>query len=233
MPPTRVRLWYFFHSGSNMHWAFGVYLCWDKAKLFSIKKDYPIKNISTNNVRFQYIWACYGLPVTFPMKKRKNNVSWEAEGRYHYSTMFHWEPEGCYLCTKFIMIAPFWLVLNGTSVNRANALLVLSWRYTLRLQMQIIHWQLAALQAKTQVVKHFFLLEWCGKGKWSLPHFWQVKNHKCNNCRTNKLMYPVSNSKYLQVKQGSVLLSAALQQKWRDSGSSYFCSNYLIIDNNW
>ena len=21
-------------------------------------------------------------------------VSWEAEGRYHYSKMFHWEPEG-------------------------------------------------------------------------------------------------------------------------------------------
>ena len=34
--PTRVRLWYFFHSGSNMHWTFGVYLCWDKAKLFNI-----------------------------------------------------------------------------------------------------------------------------------------------------------------------------------------------------
>ena len=27
------------HSGSNMHWTFGVYLCWDKAKLFNIIKS--------------------------------------------------------------------------------------------------------------------------------------------------------------------------------------------------
>ena len=35
-------------------------------------------------------------------------VSWEPEGRYHYSKMFSWEPEGRYhhrLCT---VIAPFW-----------------------------------------------------------------------------------------------------------------------------
>ena len=27
----------FFYSGSNMHWTFNVYLCWDKAKLWNIK----------------------------------------------------------------------------------------------------------------------------------------------------------------------------------------------------
>ena len=35
-------------------------------------------------------------------------VSWEPEGHYCRSKMFHWEPEGCYchwLCTA---IAPFW-----------------------------------------------------------------------------------------------------------------------------
>ena len=49
-------------------------------------------------------------------------VSWEPEGRYHYSKMFHWEPEGRfhyskrfrwepdgrYCCTKSMAIAPLW-----------------------------------------------------------------------------------------------------------------------------
>ena len=28
-----------------------------------------------------------------------NIVSWELERHYHYSTLFNWEPEGCYGCT--------------------------------------------------------------------------------------------------------------------------------------
>ena len=36
-------------------------------------------------------------------------VSWEPEGRYHYSTiLFRWEPEGRYCCTKSMVIVPFW-----------------------------------------------------------------------------------------------------------------------------
>ena len=35
-------------------------------------------------------------------------VSWEPEWHYHYSTIFWWEPEGCYGCTKSMVIAPFW-----------------------------------------------------------------------------------------------------------------------------
>ena len=35
-------------------------------------------------------------------------VSWEQEGRNHYSTVFHWEPEGRYHCTKSMAIVPFW-----------------------------------------------------------------------------------------------------------------------------
>ena len=29
-------------------------------------------------------------------------VSWEPEGRYHYSKMFHWEPEGHYIIIDFV-----------------------------------------------------------------------------------------------------------------------------------
>ena len=34
-------------------------------------------------------------------------VSLEPEGRYHYSTMFRWEPEGRCCCTKYMTIAAF------------------------------------------------------------------------------------------------------------------------------
>ena len=36
-------------------------------------------------------------------------VSWEPEGRWRFRKMFRWEPEGCYCCTKSMVIAPFWL----------------------------------------------------------------------------------------------------------------------------
>ena len=54
----------------------------------------------------------------------RNIVSWEPEGRYQYSKMFHWEPEGRYHCTKsvvivpflfsniFVVIVPFWLLTD-------------------------------------------------------------------------------------------------------------------------
>ena len=35
-------------------------------------------------------------------------VSWEPEGRWRFRKMFRWEPEGCYCCTKSMVIAPFW-----------------------------------------------------------------------------------------------------------------------------
>ena len=53
------------------------------------------------------------------------NVSWEPEGRYCNSEMFHWEPEGRYCCTKCMAIAPFCMVLNGTYLICNNALLAL------------------------------------------------------------------------------------------------------------
>ena len=37
-------------------------------------------------------------------------VSWEQDGRYHYSTMFCWELEGHYRWTKSMAIAPFWFL---------------------------------------------------------------------------------------------------------------------------
>ena len=35
-------------------------------------------------------------------------VSCELEGCYHYTTLFRWEPEGRYRCTKSMAMAPFW-----------------------------------------------------------------------------------------------------------------------------
>ena len=58
-----------------------------------------------------------------------NIVSWEPEGCYCRSKMFHWEPEGRYchwLCTA---IAPFWFSTEHLWVCH-NALLALNWQYT-------------------------------------------------------------------------------------------------------
>ena len=39
-------------------------------------------------------------------------VSWEPEGLYCSSKMFHWDPEGHYCCTKSMAIAPFWFAME-------------------------------------------------------------------------------------------------------------------------
>ena len=57
------------------------------------------------------------------------SISWEPEGRYHYSMMFQWKPEGCYWLLYKAYGDSTLLVLNGTSFNSINALLVLSRRY--------------------------------------------------------------------------------------------------------
>ena len=45
----------------------------------------------------------------YPSIKKSVIASWEPEGHYHYSMMFHWEPTGHYpKCTKSMAIAPFW-----------------------------------------------------------------------------------------------------------------------------
>ena len=54
-------------------------------------------------------------------------VSWEPEGRYCRSKMFHWEPEGRY-CHRLGGVDSALLVLNGTSLSCNNALLALNWR---------------------------------------------------------------------------------------------------------
>ena len=55
-----------------------------------------------------------------------HSVSWEPEGRYHYSKMFRWEPEWHFhhrLCTANRAL----LVLSGTSLKIDSALLTLNW----------------------------------------------------------------------------------------------------------
>ena len=51
----------------------------------------------------------------------------EPKGRYHYSTMFHWEPEGHYchwLCTA---IAPFWFSMKHQWIVIRPCNLALNW----------------------------------------------------------------------------------------------------------
>ena len=48
-------------------------------------------------------------------------VSWEPEGRYHYSKISRWEAEGHYR-HKLLQRYSALLVLNGTSLNSDNAL---------------------------------------------------------------------------------------------------------------
>ena len=54
-------------------------------------------------------------------------VSWEPEGHYHYSKMFHWKPEGHYCCTKSMRITAFWLSTEHLLIM--STLLALNWRY--------------------------------------------------------------------------------------------------------
>ena len=48
---------------------------------------------------------------------RQHFVSWEPEGRYHYSTKFRWEPEGRYRCTMSMHGNSALLILSETSFN--------------------------------------------------------------------------------------------------------------------
>ena len=71
-------------------------------------------------------------------------VSWEPEGRYHYSMMFYWEPEGHYPCYKIFSNSAL-LVLNGTSLMSVNDLLLHSQRYKLFLRRRQIRWDIPYL----------------------------------------------------------------------------------------
>ena len=84
------------------------------------------KNLHLLLYWIEYLWY----EVLF-MIARYIIVSWEPEGRYHYSKMFCYEPEGRYRCTKPMAIGgnSGLLVLNGTSLNSGSALLALNWRY--------------------------------------------------------------------------------------------------------
>ena len=57
-----------------------------------------------------------------------NIVSWELEGCYQYSYMFHLEPERHYRCIKVYGDSAL-LVINRTSLNSDSALLNLNWWY--------------------------------------------------------------------------------------------------------
>ena len=55
-------------------------------------------------------------------------VNWEPKGRYQYSKIFCWEPEGHYHCTYKVYGYSALLVLNRTSLKSDSALLALNWK---------------------------------------------------------------------------------------------------------
>ena len=64
---------------------------------------------------------------------------WEPEGRFHYSMMFHWEPEGHNCCTKSVAIAPFWF----STEHRLTSLTPFwfstdNWRTNIEFRMEFI-----------------------------------------------------------------------------------------------
>ena len=65
----------------------------------------------------------------FTASKKPHHVSWDPEGRHHYSKMFRWEPEGRYRHRHCIATAPVWLSTEHLSFNVDSALLALNWRY--------------------------------------------------------------------------------------------------------
>ena len=43
-------------------------------------------------------------------------IGWELEGRYHYSKMFPWEPEGCCCHSLYTALPPFWFSLEHCGI---------------------------------------------------------------------------------------------------------------------
>ena len=74
-----------------------------------------IQNVQEQmNTTYERKTGCFIIHVCRQLRARRVRC-------YHYSMMFGWEPEGCYCCIKYMVIAPFWFSV-------VNALLVLSRR---------------------------------------------------------------------------------------------------------
>ena len=97
-------------------------------------------------------------------------VSWEPEGHYQHSKMFHWEPEGRYRCTKSMAIAPFWF-----SVEHLWILVVPFWLSTDGLWLSLLIQWLFHLYGTVNHLSHIQNFPFCELSTcsciWNLP-FW-------------------------------------------------------------
>ena len=120
----------------SMMQKFTLYLQLRDRRALSIFREVPFrtkKSLSLYKSLYQKFM------VIAPARNWHYIISWEPEGCYHcFIAMFHWEPERCFRCIKVYGSSAL-LVLNVTSLNSINSLLVLGWWYVLgNPQMDII-----------------------------------------------------------------------------------------------
>ena len=98
-----------------------------------------------------------------------NIVSWEPEGRYCRSKMFHWEPEGRYwhwLCTSiapfwfsmdhlWVAVMPFWLSTDDIVYSYLQELLKPVHRSYRSTKCNIIHFCMSLLEMN--VISHYLI----------------------------------------------------------------------------
>ena len=71
--------------------------------------NYHYEDIYENSQHRSKVTPVYGTTLSYKNNEPTAIVSWEPEWHYYYSTLFHWESEGCYCCTKPMAKVPFLL----------------------------------------------------------------------------------------------------------------------------
>ena len=84
--------------------------CWyERANLtLAPAPRYQMRDKKHSRWRFSFRWQKNLGSWTNFMLIDKYFFTKEPEGHYPYSMMSRWEPEGCYHCTKSMVMAPFW-----------------------------------------------------------------------------------------------------------------------------
>ena len=67
--------------------------------IWALTAYWPI--LHCHMVRVENLMHVHTMYIISSVERQKGIIS-------RYSTMFHWEPEGCYCCTKFMAIAANW-----------------------------------------------------------------------------------------------------------------------------
>ena len=103
-------------------WILHHKICSEKGWNISKRKT-NLELRSHKTILMRNVWYIYTRTNLYSMlyvyKHERTPDRWEPERCYHYSTIFHWKPEGGYRFSKSMVIAAFRhrLVLNRTSLN--------------------------------------------------------------------------------------------------------------------